>query len=35
MQISRATSSKRKLFASLNIYYNNSLNTKVDKQNET
>ena len=31
----KATSSIMRLFASLDIYYNDSLNTKVQKQNET
>ena len=35
IQVSRATSSIRGLLASLNIHYNNSLNTEVQKQNET
>ena len=35
MQVSKATSSIRRLFASLDIHYNNSQNTEVQKQNET
>ena len=35
MQISKATSCTARLFASWGIYYNNSLNTEVQKQNET
>ena len=31
----KATSSIMRLFASLDIYYNDRLNTKVQKQNET
>ena len=34
-QISKATSSIRRLSASLDIHYKNSLNTEVKKQNET
>ena len=35
MQVSKATSCIMRLFASLDIHYNNSPNTKVQKQNET
>ena len=35
MQVSKATSSIRRLFASLDIHYNNSLNTEKQKQNQT
>ena len=34
MQVSKASSSIRRLFASLDIHYNNIVNTKVEKQNE-
>ena len=34
MQVSKATSSIRRLFALLDIHYNNILNTEVQKQNE-
>ena len=34
MQVSKATSSVTRLFASLDIHYNNILNTEVQKQNE-
>ena len=32
MQVSKATSSIRRLFTSLDIHYNNILNTEVEKQ---
>ena len=32
MQVSKASSSIRRLFASLDIHYNNILNTEVEKQ---
>ena len=32
MQISNATSSMRRLFASLDIHYNDNLNTEVPKE---
>ena len=35
MQVSKAISSIRRLFASLDIHYNNSLNTELQKQNKT
>ena len=35
MQVSKGTSSIRSLFASLDICYNKSLNTEVQKQNKT
>ena len=35
MQISKATSSIRRLFASLDIYHNNRVNTEVQKENES
>ena len=35
MQVSKATSSIMRLFASLDIHYNNRQNTTVPKQNET
>ena len=35
MQVLKAPSTTRRLFASLNIHYDNSVNTKVDIQNET
>ena len=35
MLVSKATSSIRMLLFSLDIYYNNSLNTEAEKQNET
>ena len=35
MQVSKATSSITRLFALLDIHYNNRLNTEVQKQNET
>ena len=34
MQVSKATLIIRKLFPSLDIHYNNSLRTEVQKQNE-
>ena len=34
MQVSKATSSRMRLFTSLDIHYNNSLNTEVQEQNE-
>ena len=34
MQVSKATSSIRRLFTSLDIPYNNIINTEVQKQNE-
>ena len=34
MQVLKATSSIRRLIASLDICFNNSLNTKVQKQNK-
>ena len=35
MQVSKATSGIRRLLAWLDIHYNNTLNTEVQKQNET
>ena len=35
MLVSKATSIIMRLFASMAIYYNNNLNTIVQKQNET
>ena len=35
MQVLKATSSKMRLFTSLDIHYNNSLNTEVQEKNET
>ena len=35
MQVSKATSSIMWLFVSLDIHYNNGLNTRVQNQNET
>ena len=34
MQLSKATLSIRRLFASLDIHYDNILNTEVQKQNK-
>ena len=34
MQVSKATSSITRLFVSLDIHYNSSLNTEVQMQNE-
>ena len=34
-QVSKATSIIRRLFASLDLHYNDNLNTEVQKQNET
>ena len=34
MKVSKAILSKRRMISSLDIQYNNSLNTKVQKQNE-
>ena len=34
MKVSKAIMSKRRMTSSLDIQYNNSLNTKVQKQNE-
>ena len=33
MQVSKATSSRTRLFASLDIHYNSGLNNEVQKQN--
>ena len=35
MQVLKATSSKMRLFTSLDIHYNNSPNTEVQEKNET
>ena len=35
MQVSKATSNIGRLCASVDIHYNNSLNTAMQKQNET
>ena len=34
MRPSKATSNIRRLFASVNVHFNNSLNTEVQNQNE-